>query len=146
MSDSEGDNLPVQSEQLPPEVQAWLEKKGLNKLVRSIEIESYTSRPIPSPDEMEHYERINPGAANRLMRAFEDEQKHRHAIEDKSVDAAVAAEKRGQDYIFWLSILVIVSSTFIAFAGYPAWSLAVLFPGLSTLGYMLMNRRRSKPN
>lgn len=145
MSESEGNNLPVQSEQLPPEVQAWLEEKGLNKIVRSIEIQSYTSRPIPSPDEMEHYERINPGAANRLMRAFEDEQVHRHAIEDKSVDAAIAAEKRGQDYIFGISILVIVSSTLIVFAGYPAWSLAVLLPGLSTLGYMLVNRRRSKP-
>ena len=144
MSDSEGKNLPVQSEQLPPEVQAWLEEKGLNKIVRSIEIQSYTSRPIPSPEEMEHYERINPGAANRLMRAFEEEQKHRHAIENKSVDAAVASEKRGQEYIFRISILVIVSSTVIVFAGYPAWSLAVLLPGLSTLGYMLMDKKRSK--
>jgi len=39
--------------------------------------------PLPDAAQMEHYERIQPGAANRLIRMAESEVEHRHGMENR---------------------------------------------------------------
>lgn len=48
---------------------------------RAISISEQWAGPLPPPAALEHFERIAPGAAERLLQMAEQEQKHRHALE-----------------------------------------------------------------
>lgn len=74
----------------------------------------------------------------------EREQNHRHTIEDTSLKSAVAAEKRGQIFIFVISLSVILGGVSLASMGHPAWGIGLLLPALGALAYTLMTGRRHK--
>lgn len=57
------------------------EKQSEAKLVLTRAISKFHSGPIPSAEEMEHLERVHPGAADRCFRMAEKEQDHRHACD-----------------------------------------------------------------
>lgn len=48
---------------------------------RAVSIAGQWAGPLPPPAALEHFERIAPGAAERVLRMAEQEQGHRHAIE-----------------------------------------------------------------
>lgn len=144
MSGAEKNNLPKPLEQLPPELLQKLEERGLRPVIKSLEIQHFSSRPIPSPEELEHYEKIHEGFSNRIVAMAESEQEHRHAIEDNSLKAAVAAEKRGQVFIFIISLCVILGGVSLAYLDHPAWGIGLLLPALGGLAYTLMTGRRRR--
>lgn len=74
----------------------------------------------------------------------EREQGHRHMIEDMGLKAAVSAEKRGQVFIFVISLSVISSGVLLALLGHPAWGIGLLLPALAGLAYTLITGRRAK--
>ena len=141
MSDTEKNNLPEPLEQLPPELLQKLEERGLTT---SLEVQHISSRPIPSPQELEHYEKIHEGFADRIVTMAEREQNHRHGIENSGLKAAVAAEKRGQVFIFVISLSVILGGVSLASMGHPAWGIGLLLPALGALAYTLVTGRRHK--
>jgi uncharacterized membrane protein len=50
--------------------------------------------PIPPPSILEGFDRLVPGAAQRLIQLAEDESKHRRQLENKTLEANIAAQRR----------------------------------------------------
>ncbi len=56
------------------------------------------SGPLPPPEMLEHYQRVQPDLVERLMRLTEAEAAHRHEIETQALVEAARVEARGQHY------------------------------------------------
>lgn len=86
------------------------------------------SGPLPSPDVLERYEQILPGAAERIITMAEAEQSHRHTIERKDY----AEAKLGQVFGFVLGALGLIGSVFVSILG-SGWAGSAL-GGTTVLG------------
>lgn len=64
------------------------------------------SSPLPSPDAVQRYEQVLPGAADRIMKLLENQAEHRMDMETALVEGALRTERLGQ--IFGLSIVIVV--------------------------------------
>lgn len=62
--------------------------------------------PLPSPDAVQRYEQVLPGAADRIMKLIESQAEHRMDMETSLVEGALRTERLGQ--VFGLSIVVLV--------------------------------------
>lgn len=85
------------------------------RLVLTQTVSKYHSGPLPPAEELEHLERILPGAANRVFEMAEREQQHRHIMGETIVTKEFALRGRGQ----WLAISAI--SLLLAAVGYLAY-------------------------
>jgi uncharacterized membrane protein len=62
---------------------------------QSIQLTQQTFQgPVPPPVILEGYERIHPGATNRIFTMAESEQAHRHALEVAATNANIAAQEK----------------------------------------------------
>lgn len=71
--------------------------------------ESRYASPLPSPDDLERYQRMLPDAPERLLAAGEREQAHRHEIEDKLAaldEKAMPKFYAGQRRGHWISLVL----------------------------------------
>jgi len=66
------------------------------------------SGPLPHPDHLEAYERIMPGAAERIFRAFGEETGHRRTMESKVIDSSLRSESRGQIFGFVIGMTAVI--------------------------------------
>ena len=83
----------------------------------SVTRQSYSfSGPLPPPEVMGLYDQLIPGAAERLLVAFENQQSHRFGLENRVVDAGITRAWYGQ----WCGLAV-------ALAGISAAALAVIY-------------------
>jgi uncharacterized membrane protein len=57
----------------------------------------YSSSPIPSPEQLEHYENIYPGAAKLIIDKFIEERSNAMEIEKNESDANIASMSRYYD-------------------------------------------------
>ena len=62
--------------------------------------------PLPSPDAVQRYEQVLPGAADRIMKLLEGQAEHRMDMETALVEGALRTERLGQ--VFGLSIVIVV--------------------------------------
>lgn len=53
---------------------------------------SATCGPLPVSSELANYEKILPGTAERILKMAEEEQKHRHLVEIKEIEAQIKEE------------------------------------------------------
>lgn len=89
--------------------------------------------PIPSPEDFNKYpEPIQ----NRIMDVAENESKHRHEQEKKSLDATIKYDYRGQLYVFVIIIISVLASVVLVFNGYR-YGLLVLLAIIPTLTHIL---------
>ena len=65
------------------------------------------SGPIPSPEEMELYNKIEPGLANRIMIMAEENGRHIRICEKKEVDENSKYNARGQIYGFIVTLFAL---------------------------------------
>jgi uncharacterized membrane protein len=63
--------------------------------------------PIPEPETLAEYERINTGLANRIVTMAEKEQGHRHRVENRRNLAQIATTLLGQVFGFVTAVLTI---------------------------------------
>jgi uncharacterized membrane protein len=82
------------------------------------------SGPLPPPHLLADYERIIPGAAERIFASFESETAHRHAIEQKNADLEVESVReffhegrRGQWFALIIALTAIGAGSFVAWHG-----------------------------
>jgi len=85
----------------------------------------YFSGPIPHPKHFEAYERIAPGAADRIITMAEKQQDHHIDMENKKLDAKESHRKLGM----WFGIIgflaLIASASVITL-----WTESTIIPGL----------------
>lgn len=78
------------------------------------------SGPMPHPDVLEGYDRIVPGAAERILAMAESDSKHQQAIEFAALRAAESEIKRGQWFGFTIGITALIASMLALWMGSPA--------------------------
>jgi len=71
------------------------------------------SGPLPPPEALEHYNRILPGAADRLLTMAEGQTRHRQGLENRALHAKVWSERIGQVMAFILSMVALLGSLWL---------------------------------
>jgi uncharacterized membrane protein len=95
-------------------------KGGRNKLPSSTRTTSYAAAyqgPLPPAAHLEHYERILPGAADRIVSAFEKQVEHRHRMEERYSKSACSNSSLGLWAGFLICLVTIIASTLLIFLG-----------------------------
>lgn len=73
--------------------------------------------PLPPPDALAGYERIQPGLADRIVRMAEEEQRQRHQLESEITKRSFDEARRGQNLGFAIGTVAIVAGALTAAAG-----------------------------
>lgn len=103
------------------------------------------SGPLPHPSLLEHYNRVIPNAAERILRMAEQEGEHRHLIEKTLVHAQAAQLKLGSIFAFILGMTTVVGGLVLLFLGKDIGGLGSLIAGLGALvAAFIAGSRRSK--
>jgi uncharacterized membrane protein len=113
--------------------------------------------PVPPPQTLEHYERVLPGAAERIVRMAEEDLRHRRELEHKTRAAEIALRQAAQDLEqrklteyyrmgqfgqmagIAVSVLAIGGALLAAFYGAP-WQVSAANMGLPIAGIILSLR------
>ena len=75
--------------------------------------------PLPSPDILQGYDHVVPGAAERIVVMAENEAKHRHDMDRRVLSADESFLRRGQWCGFSLGIAGLVTSLAALYLGSP---------------------------
>ena len=106
---------PPAAEASPSEIVQQLEpfvppdRMGEAVQVVSMLIAQSHSGPLPAPRDFANYDRALPGAAERILAMAENEQTHRHGIEDNLVARELGFKVRGQLFAF-IGLLVMLGA------------------------------------
>jgi uncharacterized membrane protein len=73
--------------------------------------------PIPPPDALAGYERIQTGLADRIVRMAEEEQRQRHQLESEITKRSFDEARRGQNLGFAIGTVAIIAGALTATAG-----------------------------
>jgi uncharacterized membrane protein len=120
---SEDDDLITQLEQLGVPVELVTEAEGSADVdVIFASAQHMRSGPLPGAEELAAYEEVLPGLANRIVEIAENEQTHRHALNERVLEV----EGRELDRLVrgqWLGVLVATLCSAVAtvalLLGYP---------------------------
>jgi uncharacterized membrane protein len=88
--------------------------------------------PMPPPAILEGYERLVPGAAERILAMAESDTKHQHAIEFAALRAMESEVKRGQIFAFVIGLAALLASMFALYMGSP--TVAGIIGGTTVVG------------
>ena len=75
------------------------------------------SGPLPPPDVLEAYGRIDLSYPERIMKQFEDNSAHIRNMQSKKQYADVERDKRGQYLAFWLMVMFLAVVMFAMYMG-----------------------------
>ncbi len=75
---------------------------------------------MPHPTELEGYERLVPGAAERILLMAEADAKHQRNIESSALLAAESEVKRGQYFAFFMGLAALGAAISALKMGSPA--------------------------
>lgn len=81
--------------------------------------------PLPPSEDFEHYERVLPGAAERIMSAFDEERRHRHDIEKTVVSDEKERGVRAQRFALLIALSAFITGGVCAYFGQP-WPASVI--------------------
>ena len=93
-------------------------------------IEAHYSGPLPPAGQLQQYDQVVPGAAERLIAMVEEEQRHRHSVEREAVDIErerlVSIPKRGQSLAVFLALVLLGCAVYLFAQGSRVGGGAVL--------------------
>lgn len=88
--------------------------------------------PLPPPGILEHYEKICPGTATRIMDSAHAESVHRQKLEAKALDANIEAMRKqfdearlGQIFALIIALAFVIVGGYVSLHGQP-WSGTIL--------------------
>jgi uncharacterized membrane protein len=119
------------------------------EILQSFQV-THHSGPLPPPDQLDHYNRVSPGMADRIIRAAEAESEHRRDLEKQLLEAQISdvrdgrtIEKRGQLFALVVACLAIVGGVVVVVSGH-AIAGTVLSGGaiVSLVGLFIYGRER----
>lgn len=94
---------------------------------------SYYSAPLPHPDMMEHYERIHPGSADRIIKSFEKQGEHRHKCEKIFIYTQSIKSVGGLLFGFIIAMSAILGGIYTAIESNVVLGGSLSFTGLAIL-------------
>ena len=93
---------------------------------------SVFSGPLPEPTILESYDRIVPGAAERILVMAEQDADHQRHMEKKAITAAMDDKRRGQRFGLFVALAALSVSVVAIFAG--AYNTASIIGGTTVVG------------
>ncbi len=95
-----------QNEKLPKPIKDIKEKapESKGRTVRQLRIEASYSGPLPRPSDLQEYERVMPGAANRILTMAERQANHRQTLE-KTV---IVGDSKRANCGLWIGAFVVL--------------------------------------
>jgi uncharacterized membrane protein len=111
------------------------------------------SGPLPPPDALAMYDKIIPGAAERILKMAENEAAARHRREDKLTENEVMLTRNivrssylGIFFAFASVVLLIALAYYALTAGYPAVATSIIVINLASVaGMFIFFRNRKAP-
>ena len=109
---------------------------------------SQFSGPIPPPAILAQYDKVVPGAAQRIIAMAEEQSRHRRSIESQVVTSEIADSRRGLRYGLVIGLAAIGGGVGISFYGHPIagtiFGGAFLVALVGTFVYGSQQRRRER--
>jgi len=103
------------------------------------------SGPLPDPQYLEHYERIEPGTANRILTMAETQAAHRQKIEKIVITSNARDSLLGIVCAFGLGLATIVCGTIVIILGHGMYGTILGGAGLTGLvGAFIYGTRSSR--
>lgn len=103
------------------------------------------SGPIPSARELEKYEDVLTGAADRILKMAEEQSIHRRKMESKMLEANIKAEKTGQIFGFAVFVIALIAGIALMIMGKDAVGLITSLGSLAAIiGLFVYNRESEK--
>ena len=86
--------------------------------VQMVKQELHFSGPLPPPETLEKYEKMIPGAAERILAMAEKQSDHRQQLEKTVITSDTLNSRRGLCFALTMGILSLILSTFLVYNGY----------------------------
>lgn len=101
-----------------------LQRRGPNREIKAVQrggffAARYYQGPLPPPEAIEQYSRIDPTFPNRLLSLVESQSAHRIASEGAVIKNQIERSRQGMWCGFALGVLGLASATAIAYFGHP---------------------------
>lgn len=97
--------------------------------------------PFPHPQILEQYNKVLPGAAERVFTLTENEQTHRHSIQNTAVTGAISRDRRGQWMGYTITLAVLAIAVFFAYKGNTAFAGTLITVDLVALAAIFVSGR-----
>ncbi|MBU1701432.1 MAG: DUF2335 domain-containing protein [Candidatus Eisenbacteria bacterium] len=107
-------------------------KRGQEVVVATFTGKHFTG-PIPPPEMLADYEKLLPGAADRILGMAEEQSRHRRGLESSVVTSNNQLAKWGQRMGFFLALVVFSGSLVLLYQGKSTTGLATLITTLGSL-------------
>jgi len=91
------------------------------------------SGPLPSPEALERYNQILPGAAERIITMAESQHHHRQGLEAHVIHSNVSAQKLGTVLGFIVAMTVVIGGMYLVHEGKSGEGLAAILTALASL-------------
>ncbi len=124
---------------------------GLIRTSAHVEVQKVHEGPLPAPEDFARYEKVLPGAAERIMTLTESTVEHRHRIDDRHLNMVERLADRCLTAAVILGLAVITAAFVIALVlvvqGEAAWGAGIAVVDLvaATIGLTRMMRRKPTP-
>jgi len=100
--------------------------------------------PLPPPQVLEQYEKVLPGAADRIITMAEQQSVHRRQLETKVIDSDVKNSKLGLCFGLIIGIAALISATVMAFFNITVGGGLALFYVASLVGIFIYGSQGKK--
>lgn len=105
---------------------------------------AHYSGPFPPATELEHYESICPGFAEKLMERYVAQSTHRMELETKVIDSGIRNSARGQVFAFILAMTTIFIGSALIYLNKDTVGIVAILGALATLTGVFIYGNKSK--
>lgn len=127
-------------------VLASLQREDRSLAVSQVVEASMWQGPLPSPDQLEHFNRVVPSAAERLIRMAEKQQDHRLELEQLAVRSQTAQSARGQLFALVMCLAILTVGGFAIYRGYAVSAATIICSTIIGMGYVFVSGRKREEN
>ncbi len=85
-------------------------------IVQQVRAEMFAG-PLPRPEDLQKYNDILPGSAERILRMAEEQGAHRRTLESTALRDDIAGARRGSIFAFVITLTMIVAGALLIFEG-----------------------------
>lgn len=102
------------------------------------------SGPIPPPDHLEKYERIQQGFADRIMKMAENQSAHRQECEKKVIKGGIISQVLAQIFAFVICMFVFGSGTYLVLNNKNVEGISTIATTLGGLVFVFIYGKRKQ--
>jgi uncharacterized membrane protein len=100
--------------------------------------------PLPPASELEHYNRVCPGGAERILAMAERQAEHRMQLENHVAREQMKQSGRGQIFALVIGLTGVLAAAFVGSLGHTAVAIAIATGALGTLAVTFLVGKRQE--